>query len=201
MFPLDVCDVLLGQPYMWKHHAIYESRPRSVIITLGGHLYRIPEVVPTTIPPKQCHKVVSHTTKFNFFTICSKCEQKDTATTTVWPKHLLSNRSRSTRLQQSVKIPSTQTSHVARLVKKVQPFQPQVRDNLQQAKQHNFSNKASNSSRCRFNKRFSLSPGHSTQWIPLLPKEGGLIQVDIGGHPPFQLAQNNFLAILVIYYF
>jgi hypothetical protein len=23
--PLDVCDVLLGQPYMWKHHAIYES--------------------------------------------------------------------------------------------------------------------------------------------------------------------------------
>jgi hypothetical protein len=52
--PLDVCDVLLGQPYMWKHHAIYESRPRSVIVTLGGHLYRIPEVVPTTVPPKQC---------------------------------------------------------------------------------------------------------------------------------------------------
>jgi hypothetical protein len=23
--PLDVYDVLLGQPYMWKHHAIYES--------------------------------------------------------------------------------------------------------------------------------------------------------------------------------
>jgi hypothetical protein len=39
------------------------------------------------------------------------------------------------------------------------------------------------------------------QWIPLLPKEGGLIQVDIGGHPPFQLAQNSFLAILIIYYF
>jgi hypothetical protein len=52
--PLDVCDVLLGQPYMWKHHAIYESRPRSVIVTLGGHLYRIPEVVPTIVPPKQC---------------------------------------------------------------------------------------------------------------------------------------------------
>ena len=50
--PLDVCDVLLGQPYMWKHHAIYESRPRCVIITLGGHLYRIPEVVPTTAPHK-----------------------------------------------------------------------------------------------------------------------------------------------------
>jgi hypothetical protein len=40
--PLDVCDVLLGQPYMWKCHAIYESRPRIVIVNLGGHLYRIP---------------------------------------------------------------------------------------------------------------------------------------------------------------
>jgi hypothetical protein len=80
--PLDVSDVLLGQPYMWKHQVIYESRPRSAIVTLGGHLYRIPEVVPTTIPPKQCCKVVSHTTKFSFFTICSKGEQKDTATTT-----------------------------------------------------------------------------------------------------------------------
>ena len=80
--PLDVCDVLLGQPYMWKHHAIYESRPRSVIITLGGHLYKIPEVVPTTAPPKQCRKVVSHTTKFIFFTICSKGEQNKIATIT-----------------------------------------------------------------------------------------------------------------------
>jgi hypothetical protein len=25
--PLEVCDVLLGQPYMWKCHVIYESRP------------------------------------------------------------------------------------------------------------------------------------------------------------------------------
>jgi hypothetical protein len=36
----------------------------------------------TTVPPKKCRKVVSHTTKFNFFTICSKGEQKDTTTTT-----------------------------------------------------------------------------------------------------------------------
>jgi hypothetical protein len=79
--PLDVCDVLLGQPYMWKCHVIYESRPRSVIVTLGGHLYRIPEVVLTIVPPKQCRKVISHTTKFSLFTICSKGEQKDTATT------------------------------------------------------------------------------------------------------------------------
>jgi hypothetical protein len=43
-----VCDVLLGQPYMWKHHAIYGSRPCSVIVTMGCHLYMIPEVVMTT---------------------------------------------------------------------------------------------------------------------------------------------------------
>jgi hypothetical protein len=43
--PLEVCDVLLGQPYMWRRHVVYESRPRSVIVTLGGQLYRIPEVV------------------------------------------------------------------------------------------------------------------------------------------------------------
>jgi hypothetical protein len=47
--PLEVCDFLLGQPYMWKHHVVYESRPRSVIITLGDQLYRVPEEVPTTM--------------------------------------------------------------------------------------------------------------------------------------------------------
>jgi hypothetical protein len=67
---------------MWKRHVIYESWPYSAIVTLGGHLYKIPEVVPTTDPPKQCCKVVSHTTKFSFFTICSKGEHKDIATTT-----------------------------------------------------------------------------------------------------------------------
>jgi hypothetical protein len=178
---------------MWKRHVVYESRPRSVIVSLGGHLYRIPEVVLTTVPPKQCHKVVSHTTKFSFFTICSKGEHKDTATTTA------SAQAPSIQQKQVEKIATkckdsfcTQASHVARLVKKVQPFQPHVHDNLQQAKQHNFSNKASSSSRCRFNKRFSLSPGHSTQWIPFLPKEGGLIQVDIGGHPPFPTGSKQF---------
>jgi hypothetical protein len=50
--PLDVCDVVLFQLYMWIRHAVYESRCSSVIITLGGHLYRIPEIVQTTGPPK-----------------------------------------------------------------------------------------------------------------------------------------------------
>jgi hypothetical protein len=27
---------------MWKFHGLYESRPRSIIITVGGELYRIP---------------------------------------------------------------------------------------------------------------------------------------------------------------
>ena len=46
--PLEVCDVNLGQPYMWKCHAVCDSRPRSVIITLGKKLYRIPETIPTS---------------------------------------------------------------------------------------------------------------------------------------------------------
>jgi hypothetical protein len=43
--PLEVCDVVLGQPYLWKRHTMYESRPCSVIITFGIQLYKIPEVV------------------------------------------------------------------------------------------------------------------------------------------------------------
>jgi hypothetical protein len=78
--PLKVCDVLLGQPYMWRCHVVYKSRPHSIIVTLGGQLYRIPEVVSTIVPPKQCHKVISHTAKFILFTIRSKGEQKDIAT-------------------------------------------------------------------------------------------------------------------------
>jgi hypothetical protein len=46
--PLEVCDVLLGQPYLWKRHVVYESKPHSVIITYDMKLYMIPEVVPPT---------------------------------------------------------------------------------------------------------------------------------------------------------
>jgi hypothetical protein len=63
--PLEVFDVLLGQPYLWKCHVVYEYRPRSVIITLGRQLYRIPEVAsPATISlisAKKCSKVISRT--------------------------------------------------------------------------------------------------------------------------------------------
>jgi hypothetical protein len=49
VYPLEVCDFLLGQPYLWKHHVVYESRPRSVIITLNRKLYRIPKAVPPSV--------------------------------------------------------------------------------------------------------------------------------------------------------
>jgi hypothetical protein len=71
--PLEFCDVRLGKPYMWKHHTIYESQPHNVIVTLGGHIYKVPEVAMTSstslISKKQCHKVNSQTRKVSLFTI------------------------------------------------------------------------------------------------------------------------------------
>jgi hypothetical protein len=184
---------------MWKNHAIYESRPHSVIVTLGGHLYRILEVVPTIIPPKKCRKVVSHSTKFNFFTICSKCEQKDTATTATSVQAPSIQQKQVHKIEENKRYSFfTQSSHVSGLLNYLQPFQHQVLNNLPQAKQHNFSNKASISPRFRFNKLFPLSPGKSMQWIPLIPKYGGLIQVDIDGYPPIPTISKQFLEI---YYF
>jgi len=90
---LEVCDVLLRQPYLWQCHVVYESRPRSVIITLGRQLYRIPEVTPPTaislISAKQCSKVISQTVKFVFFVIYSHSKNK-VATTSVASTQLLS---------------------------------------------------------------------------------------------------------------
>jgi hypothetical protein len=81
--PFEVCDFLLGQPYLWKRHDVYESRIRSVIITLGRQLYRILEVAPLTaisfIYAKQCNKVISKTRKFVFFVICSHSKKKVTS--------------------------------------------------------------------------------------------------------------------------
>jgi hypothetical protein len=90
--PLEVCDVLLGQPYLWKHHVVYESRPHSVIITLNMKLYRILEAVPPSaislISAKQCRKVISQTGKFIFFVILSQNKQKITATSRVFVANL-----------------------------------------------------------------------------------------------------------------
>ena len=112
-------------------------------------------------------------------------QQKDTATTTALAQAPSIHQKQVDKVAAKHKDSfCTQSSHVVRLVKKVQPFQPQVRDDLQQTKQHDGSNQASNSPRFRFSNRCPLSPGNSMQWRPLLPKEGGLIQVHIGGHPP-----------------
>ena len=66
--PLDVADVLLGQPYLWKRHDVYESRPCIVTITLGNNLYKILKVAsPTTISliiARQCSKLISKTRNF-----------------------------------------------------------------------------------------------------------------------------------------
>jgi hypothetical protein len=118
---------------MWKRHVVYESRPRSVIVTLGGHLYRIPEVVSTIVPPKMCRKVVSHTAKFSFFTICSKGEQKDTATTTTLPPAPSIQQKQVDKVAEKNKYSfCTPSSHVSRLVE--QPQLQQVHDRLPQTK-------------------------------------------------------------------
>ena len=81
MAPLEVYDVLLGQPYMWKRHAVYESWPRSFIVTLGGKLYKILE----TIAPKkvsQGRNISSHIRKLFLFTIASEGEHKIIETST-----------------------------------------------------------------------------------------------------------------------
>jgi len=82
--PLDVCDVLLGQPYLWKQHIAYESMPRVVIITLGNKLYRIQEVAPPTVislvTARQRRKLISKTEKFVFLMVCPQ-EKKNTVIT------------------------------------------------------------------------------------------------------------------------
>ena len=60
---LEVSDVLLGKPYLWKRHTVYESRTHSMIITLVNKLYRIPKLALLTaislITEKQCSKIIS----------------------------------------------------------------------------------------------------------------------------------------------
>ena len=84
--PLAIFDVILGQQYMWKHHVVYESQPRSVIITLGKRLYRIPEVIPkasiSLISAKQCRKVITQMGKFFLLMVLFQSEKKIVATST-----------------------------------------------------------------------------------------------------------------------
>jgi len=82
--PLEFCDVLLGQPYLWKWHVIYESRHWSVIINVGNKLHRILEVaLPTAISliiAKQCGKIILQNRKIIFLMICPQGKKKVVAT-------------------------------------------------------------------------------------------------------------------------
>jgi len=70
---LEVCDVLLGNDILRKHHVLYKSRPHSVIITLGYHLYNMLEVASTIavslITTKQYMKAISHIGRFVLFMV------------------------------------------------------------------------------------------------------------------------------------
>ena len=70
---------------MWKRHVVYESRPHSVIVTLGGKLYRIPE---TVAPNKvlQGRKISSHIRKL--FT--SQLHLKENIRLPPHPQHMVS---------------------------------------------------------------------------------------------------------------
>jgi hypothetical protein len=54
-------------------------------------------------------------------------------------------------------------------------------NSLQQAKQCNFSSKEIN----------------SMKWIKLIPNKGGLIQVDISGHPPIPIGSKKIVGNLL----
>jgi hypothetical protein len=73
---------------MWKCHVFYESRPHSVIVTLGGQSLQDTRGSSDYCPTKQCRKVISHMTKFILFMIQSEGEQKDTTTTTALAQDL-----------------------------------------------------------------------------------------------------------------
>ena len=84
--PHEVCDVLLGNQYVWKHHVVHESWTHSVIITLGGQLYSILDIItPTKFSLTSCKEsrnIISHNRKFFLFTISSEGEHQITNTST-----------------------------------------------------------------------------------------------------------------------
>jgi hypothetical protein len=59
--------------------------------------------------------------------------------------------------------------------------------------------KASGSPRAKLNKNFPIWWGKSRQWRPFLPKEGGLIQVDIDGHPPLPIGSQSIFILEIVF--
>ena len=177
---------------MWKHHVVYESWPHSVIVTLGGQLYRIPETVaPATV--SQGRKISSHPRKLFLLTIASEGEHKITETSTPSTQGVSAHQTQEENraiVSSSIRVPlRCKAMHSwcsSRNKSSTQKLQPS-RDAKEKKSLH-------------FNKcRIRRSTQHIvqdmicdlTQWTPLLPKEGGLIKMEIDGHPPITLAQNN----------
>jgi hypothetical protein len=77
--PLKFYNVIFIQPYLWKHHVVYESRTHNVIITLNKKLYKILEAVPpnviSLISAKKYMIFISQMRKFVFFVIHSQNEK------------------------------------------------------------------------------------------------------------------------------
>jgi hypothetical protein len=48
-----------------------------------------------------------------------------------------------------------------------------------------------------FSRSFPISRGNLTQWRPLLPKGGGMVEVDLGGQPSFPLNQHFEPMVLI----
>ena len=158
---------------MWKRHVVYESRPRSVIVTLGGQLYRIPETVsPTTV--SQGRKISSHTKIFFLFTIASEGEHKITETSTPSAQGVSSHQTQeedraivSSYIRVPLRCKATHSRCSSRNKSSIQQLQPS-RDAKEKQPLH-------------FNKcRTRRSTQHTVrdmiedmkQWRPLLPKEG-----------------------------
>lgn len=82
--PLEVSNVLLRKPYLWKKNSIYDSIPCYVIITLANTFYRIPKVASSIaiffITAKKCSRIISQTRNFIFLMIRPQGKKKVVAT-------------------------------------------------------------------------------------------------------------------------
>ena len=158
---------------MWKRHVVYESWPCSVIITLGGKLYQIPETVaPTTF--SQSRKISSHTKKLFLLTIASEGEHKIIETSTPSAQGVSAHQTQEEDraiVSSSIRVPlqckATHSRCSSRNKSSRQQLQPS-RDAKEKQTLH--FNKCHTRRSTQHTVRDRIRD--STQWIPLIPKEG-----------------------------
>jgi hypothetical protein len=201
-----------GQPYMWRLHVVYESLPCSIIVTLGGQRYKIPEVVLTIVLTKQCCKVISHTAKFILFIIWL---EEDTATPTASIQDPSIHQKQINKIvEEHQDIPTTPTrclhminSFIFFMLHLHRHSPPTLRQ-IMQPDWLNRSNPSNNRFITTFHKlskttssarQATRQGSDSTKASPRTSHNGdhcflrgqGLIQSEIGGHLPIPLAQNR----------